>query len=56
MTTETSMSVRVFRFLSERYVQRDRPNYFPELVLFGIIVITAILPLLALANALAALN
>jgi hypothetical protein len=56
MQTRTSMSIRVSRFLSERYVQRERPNYFPELGLFGIIVITAIWSILPLANALAALR
>ena len=56
MKTRTSIRIRVSRFLSERYVQRERPNYFPELGLFGIIVIAAIWPILPLANALAALR
>ena len=56
MKTRTSIRIRVSRFLSERYFQRERPNYFPELGLFGIMVITAIWPILPLANALAALR
>lgn len=50
------MRIRVSRFLSERYVQRERPNYFPELGLFGLMVITAIWTMLPLASALAALK
>jgi hypothetical protein len=56
MKNRTSTRIRVSRFLSERYVQRERPNYFPELGLFGIIVITAIWAILPLTNALAALR
>ena len=56
MKNRTSTRIRVSRFLSERYVQRERPNYFPELGLFGIMVITAIWPILPLANALAGLR
>jgi hypothetical protein len=56
MKNRTSMRIRVSRFLSERYFQRERPNYFPELGLFGIIVITAIWAILPLTNAMAALR
>ena len=56
MKNRTSIRIRVSRFLSERYVQREQPNYFPELGLLGIIVIAAIWPILPLANALAALR
>ena len=56
MKDKTSIRIRVSRFLSERYIQRERPNYFPELGLFGIMVITAIWSILPVANALAALR
>jgi len=56
MKTRTSIRIRVSRFLSQRYIQREGPNYFPELGLFGILVITAIWPILPLASALAALR
>ena len=48
----TSMRLRAFRFLSERYMQRERPSVAAELILFGLIVITAIWPMFSLAHAL----
>ncbi|PYI78448.1 MAG: hypothetical protein DMF04_03205 [Verrucomicrobia bacterium] len=48
----TSMRLRAFRFLSERYMQRERPSVAAELILFALIVITAIWPMFSLAHAL----
>lgn len=48
----TSMRLRAFRFLSERYMQRERPTVAAELILFALIVITAIWPMFSLAHAL----
>ena len=49
----TSMRLRAFRFLSERYMQRERPSFFAaELILFAVIVITAVWPIFSLAHAL----
>jgi hypothetical protein len=48
----TSMRLRAFRFLSERYMQRERPSMAAELILFALIVITAIWPMFSLAHAL----
>jgi len=45
MKPTTSMRIRGFRFLTDRYAYRERPDYLIELVAFGIIVITAILSL-----------
>ncbi len=56
MKTTTSRRIRAFRFLSDRYAYRERPNYFAELAVFGIIVITATWPILSLANAMATLR
>ena len=53
MKPTTSMRVRAFRFFSDRYAYRERPDYLIELVAFGIIVISAIL---SLANAMATLR
>ena len=53
MKTTTSMRLRVSRFLSERYSQRERPSYFAELFLFALIVITAIWPIFSLVHAVA---
>jgi hypothetical protein len=51
MKTTMPIRVRISRFLEERYVQRAQPHYLPELVLFGITVITAVWPVLSLALA-----
>ena len=46
MKPTTFMRIRVSRFLTDRYANKERPDYLIELVAFGIIVITAILSLL----------
>ena len=47
------MRVRASRFLSDRYAYRAQASYISELVAFAIIVVTAIWPVLLLANAMA---
>jgi hypothetical protein len=56
MKSMTSTRARAGRFLSDRYAYRERPNYLPELLVFGIIVITATWPIFSLANAMAILR
>ena len=51
LDTTTSMRLRAFRFLSERYMHRERPSYAPEFILFALIVITVAWPMLSLAHA-----
>jgi len=46
------MRLRILRFLEERYVHRAQPHYFPELALFGIILILAAWPMFLVAAAL----
>ena len=53
MDQTTPMRVRVARFLSDRYVHRDRSNYIPELIVLGLIIIAATWPMLSLAAAMA---
>ena len=48
---KTSLRLRAFRFLSERYVQRERPSVVAEFILFAVIVVTAIWPMFTLAHA-----
>jgi hypothetical protein len=48
----TSMRLRAFRFVSERYMRRERPSVAAEFILFALIVITAIWPMFSLAHAL----
>jgi hypothetical protein len=54
MKTTTSMRIHVSRFVSDRHADRAQPSYLSELVAFGIIVVTAIWPILLLTNALEA--
>lgn len=48
---KTSMRLRAFRSLSKRYLQRERPSFAAELILFALIVLTSTWPLLSLAQA-----
>ena len=50
--SKTSMRLRAFRFLSERYTQRERPSVAAEFILFAVIVLTATWPMFTLAHAL----
>ena len=53
MKDTNSMRLRIARFLSDRYAYRTQPSYGSELVVFGVIVLTAIWPILLLADAMA---
>ena len=46
------MRLRAFRFLSERYMERERPSVAVEFLLFALIVLTATWPMFTLAHAL----
>ena len=50
--SKTSMRLRISRFLSERYAQRERPGVAAEFVLLALIALTAIWPMFTLAHAL----
>ena len=50
--SKTSMRLRAFRFLSERYAQCERPSVAAEFILFAVIVLTATWPMFTLAHAL----
>ena len=52
LDTNTSMRLRAFRFLSERYTQRERPSVVAEYILFALIVLTATWPMVSLAHVL----
>ena len=51
MTSTTPARIRVRRFLTDRYAYRTQPDYFSELIAFGIIVVTAAWPMFVLDNA-----
>jgi hypothetical protein len=49
---KTSMRLRAFRYLSERYAQRERPSEAADFILFALIVLTATWPMFTLAHVL----
>ena len=50
-----STRLRAFRFLSERFAQRDRSSYAAEFFLFVLIVLTAASAMFSLAHAMSSL-
>ena len=52
LDSNTSMRLRAFRFLSERYTQCERPSVAAEFILFALIVLTATWPMFTLAHTL----
>jgi hypothetical protein len=53
MKKTTPTRIRVRRFITDRYAYRTQPNYLSELLVFGIIVLTATWPIFVLASAMA---
>jgi hypothetical protein len=53
LDSKTSLRLRAFRFVSERYAQRERPSVAAEFILFAVIVLTAAWPLVTLAHTMA---
>lgn len=51
LDSNISARLRAFRFLSERYAQRERTGVVAEFILFALIILTATWPLLSLAHA-----
>ena len=52
LDSNTSRRLRAFRFLSERYAQRERPSVAAEFILFAVIVLVSTWPMFTLAHAL----
>jgi hypothetical protein len=51
LDSKTSMRLRAFRFLSERFAQRERPSVAAEFILFALIVVTSTWSIFSLAHA-----
>jgi len=51
LDSKTSMRLRAFRFLSERFTQRERPSVAAEFFLFALIVVTSTWSIFSLAHA-----
>jgi hypothetical protein len=49
-----SMRFRASRFFSDRHAYRTKPNNLSEWIAFGMVVFTAVWPIVSLAHALAA--
>lgn len=56
LDSKTSMRLRAFRFLSERYAQRERPSVVAEFLLFALIVLTATWPMVTLVHVMSLLR
>jgi hypothetical protein len=54
LDSKTSLRLRAFRFLSERFTQRERPSVAAEFFLFALIVITSTWSMVSLAHAMRA--
>jgi len=53
METTNSIRVRAFRFFSDRYAYRAQPGYSSEVLAFGMIVLSAVWPIILVAHAMA---
>jgi hypothetical protein len=51
LDSKTSMRLRAFRFMSERFAQRERPSVAAEFILFAVIVLTSTWSIISLAQA-----
>ena len=51
LDSKTSLRLRAFRFMSERYAQRERPSVAAEFILFAVIVLLSTWPMFTLAHA-----
>ena len=51
LDSKTSMRLRAFRFLSERFAQRERPSIAAEFFLFALIVLISTWSIYSLAHA-----
>lgn len=56
MKNTISFRIRLSRFITNRYAYRTQPNYLCEFIAFAILVLAAMLPLFALARAMAAMR
>ena len=55
LTSNHSLRLRAFRFIGERYAQRERPSVVAEFVLFAVIVLLSTSAFISLGHAMAAL-
>jgi len=51
LESKTSLRLRAFRSLSERYARRERPSVAAEFILFAVIVLLSTWPMFTLVHA-----
>ena len=50
LDSNTSLRLRAFRFMSDRYVQRERPSVAAEFILFVLIVLISTWSIVSMAH------
>jgi len=53
MKETTPTRIRIRRFITDRYAYRTRPDFLPELLAFGLVLVVVAWPMFLLAHALA---
>jgi hypothetical protein len=53
MKETTPMRIRIRRFITDRHAYRAKPDYLPELIAFGIVVVLVSWPVFLLVSAFA---
>jgi hypothetical protein len=53
MKETTPTRIRIRRFITDRYAYRTRPDFLPELIAFGIVLVVVSWPLILLIDAFA---
>ena len=53
MKSTTPTRIRIRRFITDRYAYRTKPDFLPELIAFGVVLVVVSWPLILLANAFA---
>ena len=53
MKETTPTRIRIRRFITDRYAYRAKPDFLPELVAFGLVLIVVAWPMFLLAHAMA---
>lgn len=53
MKETTPTRIRIRRFITDRYAYRARPDFLPELIAFGIVLVVITWPLILLVEAFA---
>lgn len=53
MKDTTPTRIRIRRFITDRYAYRAKPDFLPELIAFGIVLVVVSWPMILVAHAMA---